>query len=68
MFIQRQGQVAIPDPKIDIADEELEAIMEADETGYGPLKHLKPIIKMPKTPPYWERPAPALGADAPVWL
>jgi len=68
MFIQRQGQVAIPDPKIDIADEELEAIMEAEDTGYGPLKHLKPIIKMPKTPPYWERPAPALGADSPVWL
>lgn len=68
MFIQRQGQIAIPDPKIDIADAELDPIMAVSETGYGPMKHLVPIVEMSKTPPYWERPAPALGADAPLWL
>ncbi len=68
MYIYRQGKIGFSDSSMDVSDEELNAIMIKTETGYGPLRHLGPIVRMEATPPYWDKPCPALGSGAPVWL
>lgn len=68
MYIYRQGKAEFTDSNMDVSDDELNAMMISTDTGYGPLRHLGPVIKMEATPPYWDKPAPALGSGSPVWL
>ena len=37
------------------------------ETPHGRLQHLKPVVQMSETPPYWARPSVPLGYHHPVW-
>jgi crotonobetainyl-CoA:carnitine CoA-transferase CaiB-like acyl-CoA transferase len=47
----------------DLAAEELEGLME----NHGSIRHLKPVLQLSETPPYWERPSVALGTHRPEW-
>jgi hypothetical protein len=46
---------------------ELERWSCASETPSGRLGHLKPVVQLSQTPPYWARPSVPLGYHAPVW-
>jgi crotonobetainyl-CoA:carnitine CoA-transferase CaiB-like acyl-CoA transferase len=56
--------VAVKEP----TPEEIARLSMETETGDGRMRHLAPIVKMSETPPHWERPPSALGADLPEWL
>jgi hypothetical protein len=47
----------------DLAAEDLEGLME----NHGSIRHLKPVLQLSETPPYWERPSVALGTHRPEW-
>jgi crotonobetainyl-CoA:carnitine CoA-transferase CaiB-like acyl-CoA transferase len=68
MFSYRQGKV-VPDPAANgLTRAEIEALQIFADTPYGPMKFLKPVLRMSKTPPRWASPTPRLGADEPKWL
>ena len=37
------------------------------DTGYGPMSHLRPAVRMSATPPQWKRPTRPLGSDPAAW-
>jgi crotonobetainyl-CoA:carnitine CoA-transferase CaiB-like acyl-CoA transferase len=39
-----------------------------DDTVYGDLKSLGPIIRMSETSPHWSRTTPSLGSSRPEWI
>lgn len=47
--------------------EEIEAYSMRTETGFGPMTHLRPAVRMSETPPHWSRPVVPLGTHEPVW-
>ena len=47
--------------------EELAKWSMATETPAGRLQHLKPVVGLPLTPPYWARPSVPLGYNKPEW-
>ena len=47
--------------------DELDRWSMVSDTPHGRLKHLKPVVQMTETPPYWARPAAAPGFHPPVW-
>ena len=47
--------------------EELAKWSMASETPAGRLQHLKPVVGLPLTPPYWARPSVPLGYNKPEW-
>jgi crotonobetainyl-CoA:carnitine CoA-transferase CaiB-like acyl-CoA transferase len=68
MFIYRQGRIAFPGLGLDFSAAELDAIRIESRPKSGPLRHLGPILKLSEAQPYWTRPTPQLGGDAPEWL
>jgi crotonobetainyl-CoA:carnitine CoA-transferase CaiB-like acyl-CoA transferase len=46
---------------------ELERWSMVTETPSGRLRHLKPVVRLSETSPYWARPAVPLGYHSPVW-
>jgi hypothetical protein len=36
-------------------------------TGLGAIQHLKPVLGLSETPPYWERPPVLPGTHAAAW-
>ena len=67
MFVYRQGKVAFPGLDLDLSAAELDAIRTESRPKSGPLRHLGPILKLSEAQPYWSRPTPQLGGDAPEW-
>jgi crotonobetainyl-CoA:carnitine CoA-transferase CaiB-like acyl-CoA transferase len=47
--------------------EELEQWSTVSATPSGALRHLKPVVRLSETPPYWARPSVPLGYHRPVW-
>jgi len=47
--------------------EELERWSTTSETPAGRLRHLKPVLRLSETSPYWARPSVPLGYNEPVW-
>jgi crotonobetainyl-CoA:carnitine CoA-transferase CaiB-like acyl-CoA transferase len=47
--------------------EEIAAWSMVTETPMGRLQHLKPVLRMSETPPFWARPSVPLGYHPPVW-
>jgi crotonobetainyl-CoA:carnitine CoA-transferase CaiB-like acyl-CoA transferase len=47
--------------------EELDRWSMVTETPSGLLRHLKPVVQLSETPPYWARPSVPLGYHKPVW-
>jgi hypothetical protein len=46
---------------------ELAALYGDMDTPFGPIRHLRPVIRLSKTPPYWSRPPVPLGTHPPAW-
>ena len=46
---------------------ELDSWSMVSETPSGALRHLKPVVQMPETPPRWARPSVPLGYHRPEW-
>ena len=67
MLIHRQGKVDYPAENMDLSPAEIDAIRIETKPQSGPLRHLGPILKLSETQPYWARPTPRLGGDAPEW-
>ncbi len=42
-------------------------LIRSDDTGFGPMQHLRPPARMSVTPPRWTRGVAQLGAHPPVW-
>jgi crotonobetainyl-CoA:carnitine CoA-transferase CaiB-like acyl-CoA transferase len=47
--------------------EELDRWSMVTQTPSGLLRHLKPVVALSETPPYWARPSVPLGYHKPVW-
>jgi crotonobetainyl-CoA:carnitine CoA-transferase CaiB-like acyl-CoA transferase len=47
--------------------DELDRWSMVSETPSGRLRHLKPVVQLSETPPYWARPSVPLGYHQPVW-
>jgi crotonobetainyl-CoA:carnitine CoA-transferase CaiB-like acyl-CoA transferase len=43
------------------------AMMEACDTPYGPMRRLRPALRMSETPPYWALPSSPLGSGEATW-
>jgi hypothetical protein len=46
---------------------ELDGWSMTSQTPSGPLRHLKPVVRMSETQPFWARPSVPLGYHRPVW-
>ena len=46
---------------------ELASWSMVSDTPSGRLQHLKPVVQLSETPPYWARPSVPLGYHPPVW-
>jgi crotonobetainyl-CoA:carnitine CoA-transferase CaiB-like acyl-CoA transferase len=46
---------------------ELDRWSTVSQTPSGPLRHLKPVVELEETPPYWARPSVPLGYHPPLW-
>lgn len=58
---------ALTNVPAEFAPEELERWSTVTETPSGKLRHLKPVVQLSETPPYWARPSVPLGYHQPVW-
>jgi crotonobetainyl-CoA:carnitine CoA-transferase CaiB-like acyl-CoA transferase len=55
---------AVPD---ELSEAELAAWSMVSKTPSGPLRHLRPVVQLSETPPYWARPSVPLGYHRPEW-
>ena len=51
----------------DLSDEELAPLLAQTESPAGRIRHLKPVLELSATPPYWSRPPVPLGTHAAAW-
>jgi crotonobetainyl-CoA:carnitine CoA-transferase CaiB-like acyl-CoA transferase len=51
----------------EFAPAELEAWSTVGDTPSGRLRHLKPVVRLSETQPYWARPSVPLGYHPPKW-
>jgi crotonobetainyl-CoA:carnitine CoA-transferase CaiB-like acyl-CoA transferase len=58
---------ALRDTPAEFSSEELDRWSMSSETPAGRLRHLKPVVQLSETPPYWARPSVPLGFHPPVW-
>jgi crotonobetainyl-CoA:carnitine CoA-transferase CaiB-like acyl-CoA transferase len=58
---------ALRDVAAEFSREELDRWSMVTETPSGKLRHLKPVVQLSETPPYWARPSVPLGYHQPVW-
>jgi crotonobetainyl-CoA:carnitine CoA-transferase CaiB-like acyl-CoA transferase len=59
-----RGWAEVPE---DLPEAELAALCGDMDTPFGPIRHLRPVIRLSKTPPYWSRPPVPLGTHPPAW-
>jgi crotonobetainyl-CoA:carnitine CoA-transferase CaiB-like acyl-CoA transferase len=48
-------------------EELAEWMIRMPETGFGPLRRLRPPVQLSATPPRWDAPVSRLGAHPPAW-
>jgi crotonobetainyl-CoA:carnitine CoA-transferase CaiB-like acyl-CoA transferase len=51
----------------DLPQAELDRLMGEIDTAAGRMRHLKPVLELPATPPFWSRPPAPLGAHPAEW-
>jgi crotonobetainyl-CoA:carnitine CoA-transferase CaiB-like acyl-CoA transferase len=70
MLLQREGlSTDFADAPGHLSDETFKEYAVCDDnTVYGDLKTLGPVIRMSETNPIWNRTTPQLGSSAPEWL
>jgi crotonobetainyl-CoA:carnitine CoA-transferase CaiB-like acyl-CoA transferase len=52
---------------VPLEGDELRGFMIASQSGWGPMTHLRPPVRMSATPPQWRRPVVPLGTHPPQW-
>ncbi|MCG8707943.1 CoA transferase [Brenneria sp. 4F2] len=69
MLLQRQGLVEnFANAPGRLTPDEFESLAVCDEnTSYGDLKSLGPVLRMSSTPCQWFGTTPSLGGDRPIW-
>jgi crotonobetainyl-CoA:carnitine CoA-transferase CaiB-like acyl-CoA transferase len=66
-IVDRGVVVAYSGAAKDLPGEEIERLtMEAD-TPVGRIRHLRPVLVLSETPPFWARPPALLGSHPPEW-
>jgi len=60
-------QSALTDVPKEFTPEELARWSTTSETPVGRLGHLKPVVQLSQTPPFWARPSVPLGHNEPAW-
>jgi crotonobetainyl-CoA:carnitine CoA-transferase CaiB-like acyl-CoA transferase len=58
---------AVRDAPAEFTPDELERWSMVSDTPSGRLRHLKPVVQLSETPPYWARPSVPLGYHKPEW-
>ncbi len=69
-WIVDRGEVpenAARDAPVEFTPDELERWAMVSDTPSGRLRHLKPVVELSETPPYWARPSVPLGYNKPEW-
>jgi hypothetical protein len=61
------AEAAARDAPGEFSAAELESWSTVSETPSGRLRHLKPVVQLSETPPFWARPSVPLGYHQPVW-
>ncbi len=61
------AEAAARDAPAEFGAEELARWSMVTETPAGRLRHLRPVVQLPETPPHWARPSVPLGFHQPVW-
>jgi crotonobetainyl-CoA:carnitine CoA-transferase CaiB-like acyl-CoA transferase len=51
----------------DLPREELQALVEERDSPYGRIRHLRPVLHLSETKPFWARPPVPLGSSAAAW-
>jgi crotonobetainyl-CoA:carnitine CoA-transferase CaiB-like acyl-CoA transferase len=51
----------------EFGEAELDSWSTVSQTPSGPLRHLKPVVQMSETQPFWVRPSVPLGYHRPAW-
>jgi crotonobetainyl-CoA:carnitine CoA-transferase CaiB-like acyl-CoA transferase len=51
----------------EFSPDELDRWSMVSDTPSGRLRHLKPVVQLSETPPYWARPSVPLGYHPPAW-
>ena len=65
MWIERAGAICDPDKATGFGD--VDDLRIATESPFGRLHHLRPVLDMSETPPFWSRPSVPLGTHPPIW-
>jgi crotonobetainyl-CoA:carnitine CoA-transferase CaiB-like acyl-CoA transferase len=60
-------EAALKDVASEFAADELARWSVTSETPSGPLRHLRPVVRMSETPARWARPSVPLGYHRPEW-
>jgi len=60
-------EAALTDVPKEFTPEELARWSTTSDTPVGRLAHLKPVVQLSETPPFWARPSVPLGHNEPVW-
>jgi crotonobetainyl-CoA:carnitine CoA-transferase CaiB-like acyl-CoA transferase len=50
-----------------LSQAEADGFKITSQSGYGPMTHLRPAVRMSATPTRWSRPTVPLGTHPPVW-
>src|SRR5216683_2144262 len=58
---------ALKDAEKEFLPDELARWSTTSDTPVGRLGHLKPVVQMSETPPFWARPSVPLGHNEPAW-
>jgi len=51
----------------ELPEAEIDGLCTETDTPDGKMRHLKPVVKMSETQPYWARPPVPLGFNPPEW-
>ena len=61
------AQAALAGVPAELPDAEIATLCTETDAPNGRIRHLKPVVAMSQTPPYWARPPVPLGFHPPVW-
>lgn len=61
------AQAALAGVPAELPDAEIASLCTETDAPNGRIRHLKPVVAMSQTPPYWARPPVPLGFHPPVW-
>jgi crotonobetainyl-CoA:carnitine CoA-transferase CaiB-like acyl-CoA transferase len=61
------AESAYRDVPEELPPEELEPLCGEMDSPAGRIRHLKPVLQLSETPPFWSRPPVPLGTHPPAW-